>query len=257
MTRTLRSFGRQQLQAALVGAVALLGGRAAQAQWGQPQNGNMRLVFEWQGNVDRDTRINVGRGGVSVYGASSNESRGRFVTRGTLPTGNGTLYVQRVSGRGNVEVIQQPGYNSGDGIIRITDSQGGQGYYDIRAYWQSNGTVADRNGNGDWNSRLGCWDRNHNDSCDHDANGSTNGNGGWDRGDVYQRNGEVARGRGEVALDRNGNVVYDRRGQVVYERRGNQTLVRDRNGNVVFDRNGKPVYEKSNNGRRGRERYDD
>jgi hypothetical protein len=236
MTRTLRSIGRQQLQAAALGAfgaLALLVARPAQAQWGNNQQ-NAQLLFEWQGNVDRETQLTIGSRGIDVRGTQSNESRGRFVTRGSLPRGSGTLYVQRVSGRGRVDVVQQPGYN-GDGVVRIQDPNGGQGYYDIRVYWEPNGTYGNNGNNGSY--------------------GYPNGNGGYDRGrdGTYERNGEVGRGRGDVAYDRNGNVLRDRRGNVVYERRGNQTLVRDRNGNAVFDRNGNPVYQKRNHGRWGRD----
>jgi hypothetical protein len=158
MTRTHRSIGRLRLQAAALGALVLLGGRSAQAQWGQPQNA--RLVFEWQGEVDRETRINIGQRNVTVRGVYGQESQGRFVNRGSLPTGGGTLYIQRISGRGSVDVIQQPGYNSGDGIIRVADTQGGHDYYDVRVYWQPNGTTAGRNdGTWDRNGNNGTWDR--------------------------------------------------------------------------------------------------
>ena len=233
MTRTNRVIGR--LSAAALGALTLVGGRTAQAQYGQQ---GQQLVFEWQGQVDRETRINVGRGGMSVYGTQGNESRGRFVSRGQLPSGNGTLYVQRVSGRGQVDVIQQPGYNSGDGVIRIQDPQGGVGYYDIRVYWQGNGTYSN---NGEVYGRY--------------PNGGNTypNNGGYDRDGSYGRRGNDRNG---VALDRNGNPVYDRRGNPVYERRGNRSVARDRNGNVLFDRNGNAVYDQNNqnNGRWGRHR---
>jgi hypothetical protein len=153
-----------------------------------------------------------------------------------MPRGSGTLYVQRVSGRGDVDVLQQPGYSNGDGVVRIQDRSGGQGYYDIRVYWQPSGTYS------------------NNGSGNNGVYGYPNGSNGRDG--VYERNGEVGRGRNnDVARDRNGTVLHDRRGNVVYERRGNETLVRDRNGNAVFDRNGNPVYQKSNNGN-GRWRRD-
>jgi len=232
MTRKLRSISGLRFQAAAVGALSLFAGRAAQAQWGgYGQNQGAQLVFEWQGNVDRETQFDIGSRGVNVVGVNGNESRGRFLSRGTMPRGSGTLYVQRVSGRGNVDVVQQPGYNSGDGVVRIADRSGGQGYYDIRVYWQPSGTYSN---NGSY------------------PNGSTYPNGGYDRSGVYTRNGEVARDRNGAALDRNGNVVYDRSGNVVYERRGNERVARDRNGNVIFDRRGNPVYERTNNGRRDR-----
>jgi hypothetical protein len=229
MTRKLRSISGLRLQAATVGALSLFAGRAAQAQWGSyGQNQNAQLVFEWQGNVDRETQFDIGSRGINVVGVNGNESRGRFLSRGTMPRGTGTLYVQRVSGRGNVDVVQQPGYNSGDGVVRIADPSGGQGYYDIRVYWQPNGGTYGSNSY---------------------PNGSAYPNGGYGQSGVYTRNGEVARDRNGVAVDRNGNAVYDRRGNPVYERRGNERVARDQNGNVLFDRHGNPVYERTNNGR--------
>lgn len=185
MTRTLRSLRIQGLQLAAVASTSLLAASAAHAQWGGYPVGNTRnnsqLVFEWQGNVDRETQINVGRSNVSVRGTTSNESRGRFVTRGALPRGSGTLYVQRLDGRGSVDVIQQPGNGYGDGIIRIRDNAGGSDFYAIRVYWQSNGTTtADRRGSD------GTWDRNGG----YDRNGDYDRDGGYDRSGRYDRDGD-------------------------------------------------------------------
>lgn len=180
MTRTLRSIRIQSLRLAAVAGASLLGASAVHAQWGgypvsTSRNTSSQLVFEWQGNVDRETQINVGRSNVSVHGIQGNESRGRFVSRGALPRGTGTLYVQRIDGRGNVDVIQQP--VNGDGIIRIRDTQGGSDFYDIRVYWQGNGsTTADRRGgDGTWDRNGGTYDRNG--TYDRD------GDGDYDRAD--------------------------------------------------------------------------
>ena len=151
MTRTHRSI---QIAAA---AITVLGASTAQAQWGSnryPSN-NSQFVMEWRGNVDRETLIYIGRNGVDVRGASQRESDGRIVSRGTLPRGGGTLYVQRIDGRGSIDVVQQPSTN-GQGVIRIRDSQGGHDLYAVRVYWQPNGGVySGRDGtydrNGDWN----------------------------------------------------------------------------------------------------------
>jgi hypothetical protein len=141
--------------------------------------------------------------------------------------------VQRVDGRGDVSVIQQPGGGRngyGDGIIRIRDPQGGAGFYDVRVYFRPDVGTYSSYPNGGYPST-----------------GYPN-NGGYGRDD---RGIERGRGRGDVARDRYGNVVYDRNGNPVYERRGNRTVVRDRNGNVVFDRNGHAVYARDRYARRG------
>jgi len=233
MTRTLRSNSTFGLRLAALAGLGLVAAPTAQAQWGQQQNG-ARQVIEWQGRVDKETRLYVGRSGARAQGVYSNESGGRFVSRGSLPSGSGTLYVQRISGRGGVDVIQQPYNGNGDGVIRIADTQGGADYYDVRVFWQPNGTTA--NGNGGYYPNGGY--------------GNDGRNGDYGRG---ERNGEVER-NANVAHDRNGNVVRDRHGNVVYERRGNQVLVRDRNGNPTFDRHGNPVYQNANRNN-GRGRY--
>lgn len=222
MRRTLRSIGRQGLQTMAFGALALLGARSAHAQWGTNGQQNAQLLFQWQGNVDRETEFDIGSRGIDVRGVQGNESRGRFVSRASLPRGTGTLYVERVTGRGNVDVIRQPGSNYSDGAVRILDKSGGAGYYDIRVYWQPNGTYSS---NGEYD--RGGYDRRGNDRV---------GNG-RDRDGRYDRDQNVAR-------NRDGRVVYDRRGNVVYERRGNAVVARDRNGNVQFDRDGDPIYRR-------------
>ena len=237
MQRTLRSIGRQGLHTMALGAFALLGARSAQAQWGN-NNGqqNAQLLFQWQGNVDRETEFDIGSRGIDVRGVQGNESRGRFVSRSGVPRGSGTLYVQRVTGRGNVDVVRQPGSSSGSGAVRILDKSGGAGYYDIRVYWQPNGTY----------SSNGESDRGGNDR------------GGYGQGRDSDRNRDGRYDRDQnVARNRDGRVVYDRRGNVVYERRGDTVVVRDRNGNVQFDRDGDPVYRRTddnNNNNRSRRR---
>lgn len=238
MNRTHRSNGMFRLQAAAVAALALVGARSAQAQWGRStqQQQGAQLLFEWQGNVDRETQFDLYANSrdVNVHGVSSQESRGRFVSRNQMPNAYGTLYVERISGRGNVDVIRQP--SNGGGVVRIQDPSGGQGYYDIRVYWQPSGTVGS-------NYPSNGYPDNRYPNAGYPSGNYPSSNGTYDRND---RNNDAA------ARDRSGNVIRDRRGNVVRERRGNAILVRDRYGNAVFDRNGNPVYEKTNNGRRGR-----
>src|SRR5687768_14134252 len=127
--RSIRSHVRSHgARLAAVAGLALVGASSAGAQWGNARypGNNAQLVFAWEGTVDRETQLNVSRSGVSVRGVSSNESRGRVTSRGTLPRGTGTLYVQRVDGRGSIDVVRQPSANGyGDGVIRIRDPQGG------------------------------------------------------------------------------------------------------------------------------------
>jgi hypothetical protein len=182
-----RQIGIRSLSLATIVGLGLVAAPAAQAQWNGRQQNGVRQVFEWQGRVDKETRLYVGRTGAHAQGVYGRESGGRFVSRGTLPSGSGTLYVQRLSGRGTVDVIQQP-YN-GDGIIRIADKQGGADYYDVRVFWQPSGsTTVGRNGNGGW-------DRNGNGGWDH--NGGYDQNDGYDRSDDRGANGN-GNGRGHA-----------------------------------------------------------
>jgi hypothetical protein len=151
MTRTHRSIPLAAAAVALAAAAS-----SAQAQWGggsaRNQSNGSQFVMEWRGNVDRETLIYVSRSGVDVRGAQSRESDGRIVSRGTLPRGSGTLYVQRVDGRGSIDVIRQPSTN-GEGVIRIRDPQGGDDRYAVRVYWQPTGGAVAGRRDGDWDRR--------------------------------------------------------------------------------------------------------
>src|SRR3982750_3928479 len=138
MTRTLRQTIASRISLAAGLSISLAAAaQPALAQWGRVSNvpQNAQLLFEWQGDVDREVQFDIydGSRDVNVHGVNSRESRGRFVSRNGMPRGGGSLYVERVSGRGQVDVIQQPGNSrNGDGVVRIMDPSGGQGYYDIR-----------------------------------------------------------------------------------------------------------------------------
>ena len=71
-----------------------------------PQNAT--LLFEWQGRVDREVQFDIGNRGVDVRGIDGDRGRGRIRENAGLPRTNGYLVVQRIDGRGNVDVVQQP-----------------------------------------------------------------------------------------------------------------------------------------------------
>jgi hypothetical protein len=159
--RTLRSNVVRAAQIAI--AASVLGGASvAHAQWwpsganGRSPN-NSQLVFEWQGRVDREVQFDVNGRGVDVRGVNGDNPRGRLQSRGSLPRGDGRLIVQRLDGRGNVDIVQQPsssnnGRYGNNGVVRIRDTEGGADNYRIRVYWQSNGSTYGSN-NGDRNDR--------------------------------------------------------------------------------------------------------
>jgi hypothetical protein len=98
-------------------------------------------VYEWQGTVDKEIQIQIrgNRATVRPIGAGDGRSsRGRVVNG--MPHRSGTLFVQRLDGRGSVDVISQPSSLNGyTATLRIRDSQGGADHYRIVAYWQASG----------------------------------------------------------------------------------------------------------------------
>ncbi len=105
--------------------------------------GNGRSVaFEWQGTVDKEIQIQLrgNRAFVQPIGAGdSRANRGARVVNG-LPQREGTLVVQRLAGRGDVDVIQQPSARNGyTATLRVRDPRGGADNYRIVAYFQPSG----------------------------------------------------------------------------------------------------------------------
>lgn len=134
--------------AALVGAAPL-----AAAQW--PILSNPRVMandrgsqlFEWTGQVDREVQIVMRGSNVWTKAIGQNERpRARTREYGRLPNANGRVVVERLGGRGSVDVIQQPSrQNDYTTIVRIRDTQSGSSNYRLAAYWQGqNGDVYGR-----------------------------------------------------------------------------------------------------------------
>ena len=100
--------------------------------------GGRREVYEWYGVVDREIQIQLrgNRAYVQPMGAGEDRnSRGRMI--GGLPQQTGNLVVQRLEGRGEVSVIEQPSARNGyTATLRIRDPRGGAARYRIVAYWE-------------------------------------------------------------------------------------------------------------------------
>lgn len=97
-----------------------------------------REVYEWTGVVDKEIRIQL-RGNRAwvqpVYPGDDRESRGRVLSG--LPQQTGNLVVERLEGRGDVDVIEQPSPRNGyTATFRIRDPRGGAARYRIAAYWE-------------------------------------------------------------------------------------------------------------------------
>jgi hypothetical protein len=97
-----------------------------------------REVYEWNGVVDKEIQIQLrgNRAYVRAMGAGDDRnSRGRVL--GGLPQQTGNLVVQRLEGRGDVDVIEQPSARNGyTATLRIRDPRGGAARYRIVAYWE-------------------------------------------------------------------------------------------------------------------------
>jgi hypothetical protein len=167
--------------AALVAAAALIAAPTARAQLvvrrGSPGEGAAR-VYEWRGRVDREIRLRLHDDDASVYRVGSNESRvgaGRVLR--AIPRRPGHLTVERVEGRGAVDIVQQPNErNDYTAVLRLRDPSGGADSYHVVAYWRpadgwvGNSTKDDddwhddriERGDGDWredrrDARLGAY----------------------------------------------------------------------------------------------------
>ena len=223
------------IRSAAVAATALaVAAPAAQAQWssvlrnaGSSGSASGTAVYEWQGRVDQEIRLQLRDDRSSVIRVGPRETianGGRALS--AIPRQPGQLTVQRLEGRGSVDVIQQPSASNGyTATVRLVDGDAGAGQYHFVAYWQPTG------GRGGYGSTGG------NGGYDNSGRGGNGSNGGYDNGrggygsssDVYGRDG----------YDRNG---YDRNG---YDRGGFDRNGYDRNG---YDRGG---YNRSGRDRRG------
>ena len=115
--------------------------------YGYGYGGNARReVYEWQGVVDKEIQIQLrgNRAYVQPIGEGDGRGgRGRIV--GGMPQQVGTLVVQRLEGRGEVVVTEQPSARNGySATVRVRDRQGGADRYRIVAYWEpANGRYGD------------------------------------------------------------------------------------------------------------------
>ena len=95
-------------------------------------------VYEWSGRVDKEVRIQLR--GSRAYVQNANAADGRFA-RGRvmhdLPRRDGRLVVERLDGRGIVDVLMQPSARNGyTATLRIRDPRGGSDNYHIVARWE-------------------------------------------------------------------------------------------------------------------------
>ncbi|MEP6495293.1 MAG: hypothetical protein ABJF01_21580 [bacterium] len=105
------------------------------------QNGRLgnQGLLHWSGNVDGELEIRMQNGRVeyrTISGAAPTSIRAN-VGSGSSPRTNATVNVAQSSGRGSVNVVQQPSsWNGYTTVVRVRDPQGGYGFYDFDLMWQ-------------------------------------------------------------------------------------------------------------------------
>jgi hypothetical protein len=110
-----------------------------------PLRAQQRVLLDWSGRVDSVARITIQGGGahVSLIGSEDNGA-GDLHVRNELPHRDGTITVQIASGRGDVDVVQQPrADNDYIAIVRIRDHSGGADRYQLTALWTPGATTAE------------------------------------------------------------------------------------------------------------------
>lgn len=131
------------LRVALVPLAAVVLPAAASAQRGVRQNGQ-RELFEWRGNVDQEIRIQMRGARTAVMDMGPREMTGYDQARAVsaMPAADGYVSVEMLQGRGRADVVQQPTAQNGyTTVVRVRDTQGGAGAYDVAAYWQPTGNT--------------------------------------------------------------------------------------------------------------------
>jgi hypothetical protein len=184
------------------------------AQWGVARQSGQEL-FEWTGRVDREVQIVMRGNQVSTRNVGNGETgRARSRVMMDLPRRDGQVGAQLLSGRGNVDVIQQPSSQNGyTTIIRVTDAGGGSDNYRVAAFWQNyaNGDVYGRDRN----------DRNRD----------------RDRDDIYDRNNDRNNDRNGYPNRNRGNGGYNNNGYQVMHWSGNvdgELEIRVQNGRIDY-----------------------
>ena len=91
----------------------------------------------WRGRVDHTINISIAGSSVWSEAAAGPPVTGEYFTiNGYLAARPGTLRVRKVSGRGDVSVIQQPSWdNDFTAVIQIFDSDGGADDYRLEISW--------------------------------------------------------------------------------------------------------------------------
>ena len=138
-----RSFaGSSALSATLLAVAALMAvAPAAGAQYSlsrYPSSSDARRLFVWEGRVDREIQLVVRDDRLVVRRLGANETEsGSSRLFSALPRRDGILRLERLDGRGSVDVLEQPSARNGfTAVVRLSDPRSGAGSYRLAAYWE-------------------------------------------------------------------------------------------------------------------------
>lgn len=99
--------------------------------------GNNSGQLRWTGRVDAEVNIYIQNGTARTQTIAGAQTFGeQFSFTNALPRVPVTVSVNKLRGRGQVDVIQQPSRQNGfTAIVRIVDRDGGSGDYDFQLNW--------------------------------------------------------------------------------------------------------------------------
>ena len=153
----VRTIVRTIVRTAPAAVAAVLVAAAA-----RPAAAQQRVLFSWQGRVDREASLMMRGTRVTTPGGWYNTDRGNLRVSSSLPQTDGVVRLRVERGRGAVDVVEQPSSrNDYTAVVRVRDDQNGAGDYVVTAYWQpTGGNVASGGG---WGGRGNDDDRNGRD----------------------------------------------------------------------------------------------
>lgn len=102
---------------------------------GDPGNNSGRI--RWRGTVDDKVHLVIQGSYFDVRTISGSDyGSGNFNTSSSLPNRQVNVRVNKINGRGDIRVIQQPSYNNKfTAIIEIYDRKSGERDYEVEIYW--------------------------------------------------------------------------------------------------------------------------
>lgn len=128
--------------------------------WGNPGRGGRSGTAAWSGRVDDRANLVIRGGSMRLDHVAGNTTLTNSLDmNGTLPRRNVTVRADRLAGRGDVSVIQQPSRsNDFTAIVQISDTRSGADNYRVEISWEPNsGNEPDeayRTGSVRWRGRV-------------------------------------------------------------------------------------------------------